>query len=311
VRQAARTLWLAVALAALASLAAAASVDFGMLLVARAGQGLGVGLLVAGGLADVGQRVPQSHAGRMTGALIAGTALGGLAGRALGYLGLVISWRWSFLVGGVVLAAVVAGALRGLSSGRVRRTREDPRAEATAPLSLILAGAFILFVSVAMFDLLPYRLARPPFSLPPLVGDLVFLTFVPATFAAGLAGRAVDRFGARAVALAVAATGSLLLLTALVESVLALALAALAAICGSVSLHVSHSGQAAAFGRRAVGRYLAAYYSGAALAAPLVAASFERFGWTGAVLPISAAWGVVALLALSRRESAAAPALPG
>jgi hypothetical protein len=64
---------------------------------------------------------------------------------------------------------------------------------------------------------------------------------------------------------------------------------------------VAHSGAAAAYGRSAVGRYLAAYYVGGAAAAPLLAATYVRWGWPGVVLPLCATTLIVAALTLVRR----------
>ena len=185
----------------------------------------------------------------------------------------------------------------------------SPREGGAAPLGLIVAGLGILFVNVAVFDLLPYRLAAAPFNLPPALADLVYLSFVPALLSAGLAGRAVDRFGARAVVLATVVIGIGCLLIGLLPALLAVAVMATGSVSGAVALHTSHSGAAAARGRVAVGRYLAAYYVGGALAAPVIAAAYQAWGWTGAVLPLCAAWVGVGLLALFspasrwRRES--------
>ncbi len=281
------------------SLLAAASPDVWVLLAARAAQGVGVGLLVAGGLADVPRRMHPSAAGRVTGALLAGTALGGLGGRVVGYSGIVLGWRGAFLAGGVGVLLVALPSLRALPLGAPARTA-DRAAGGGAPLSLIAAGLFILFVSVGMFDLLPYRLAGPPFRLPLLLGDLVYLVFVPATFASLAAGRAIDRFGRRAVILGTAGGAVGLMLVGLLPSLAAVTAAAAGAICGTICLHVAHSGAAAAYGRAVVGRYLAAYYVGGAAAAPLLAASYLRWGWPGVVLPLCAATLVVAALAVAR-----------
>ena len=296
----ARTLRLAAWLIVLSSLLAAVSPDVAVLLAARAAQGVGVGLLVAGGLADVPRRLPAGAAGRVTGALLGGTALGGLGGRLVGYTGIVLGWRGAFLVGAAGVLLVVLASLRTLPLQVPPAGRAAAGAGGGAPLSLIAAGLFILFVSVGMFDLLPYRLAGPPFRLPPLLGDLVYLVFVPATFAGIAAGRAIDRFGRRAVVLATAAGAVTLMLAGLFPALPAVTVAAAGAICGTVSLHVAHSGAAAAYGRAAVGRYLAAYYVGGAAAAPTLAATYVRWGWPGVILPLCATTLVVAALAVAR-----------
>jgi YNFM family putative membrane transporter len=280
------------------SVLGAASPGVAVLLAARAAQGVGVGLLVAGGLADVPRRLPPRAAGRLTGALLGGTALGGLGSRLVGYSGLALGWRGAFLAGGAGVLVVVLASLRRMPFGVPPASRpEDPAARGRAPLPVIGAGLFILFVSVGMFDLLPYRLSGPPFRLPPLLADLVYLVFVPATFAGVWAGRAIDHFGRRAVVLATSAASIGLMLVGLAPSLAAVAVAATGAICGTISLHVAHSGAAAAYGRAAVGRYLAAYYVGGAAAAPLLAATYVRWGWPGVILPLCGATLVVAALA--------------
>ena len=293
-----RATWLTVA----ASLLAALSPDIWLLLPARAAQGIGIGLLVAGGLADVPRRTPPAMAGRLTGAMIAGTALGGLGGRLVGYTGNFLSWRGAFLLGGAGTLFVVLLSLHALPLAAPAPHRRGTDQRGSSPLSLIVAGSLILFVSVGMFDLLPYRLGGPPFKLPPLLGDLVYVVFVPASFTGVVAGRAIDRFGRRAVILATVVVDVSLMLVGLLPSLAAVAVGAAAAISGTVSLHVAHSGAAAAQGRATVGRYLTAYYVGGAAAAPLMAASYLRWGWPGVILPLCAATLIVAGLALAREQ---------
>jgi len=294
-----RAMWLTV----ISSAAAALSPSLWVLLAARAGQGVGVGLMVAGGLAEVARRLPAGQAGRVTGAVIAGTALGGLLGRAAGYAGLFLTWRGAFAVGGAGVLAVVAASLARLRGdvGAGLAPPESGRSRA-APLSVTLAGFFILFVSVGMFDAVPYRVAAPPFNLPPVVGDLVYLVFLPATLYGLVAGRLVDRFGARRVIVATAAMEIALLLVGLATSVAALVVAAAAGICGTVGLHVAHSGWAASYGRAAVGRYLALYYVGGAAAAPITAYGYGRFGWPGVIWPLVVVTALVLALALARQD---------
>lgn len=294
-----RAMWLTVVACAVAAI----SPSLWILIAARAGQGAGVGLMVAGGLADVPRRLPSGEAGRVTGAMIAGTALGGLLGRAAGYAGLFVTWRGAFALGAAGMLAVVAASLSRLA-------RDAPSAHAApaggrpgrAPLTITLAGLFILFVSVGLFDAIPYRVAAPPFNLPPVVGDLVYLVFIPATLYGLVAGRLVDRFGARRLIAGTALIEIALLLVGLWSSLPALVVAAAAGICGTVGLHVAHSGWAAAYGRAAVGRYLAMYYVGGALAAPITAYLYGRFGWPGVIWPLVAVTGVVLVLALARQD---------
>jgi MFS transporter, YNFM family, putative membrane transport protein len=299
-----RAMWLIVVSSAVAAL----SPHFVVLLLARAGQGVGVGLLVAGGLADIARNHPAALGGRLTGALIGGTAIGGLLSRLTGYSALWLGWRAAFALGGLLALGLLSFVLNRL--GRTpAETVVSPREGGAAPVGLVVAGLGILFVNVAVFDLLPYRLAAAPFNLPPALADLVYLSFAAALLSAGLAGRAVDRFGARAVVLATVALGIGCLLVGLIPALPAVAVMATGSVSAALALHTSHSGAAAARGRVAVGRYLAAYYVGGAVAAPVIAAAYQAWGWAGAVLPLCAAWALVGLLALFspasrwRRES--------
>lgn len=292
-----RAMWLTAACCLLAALAP----NFWVVLLARFGQGVGIGLLIAGGLADVPRRLPPAIAGRVTGAMISGTAFGGLLGRAFGYAGLFLTWRGAMALGGGALLALVGYSLHRLPrSGGSAEAR--PPTGGSIPVSLIVAGAGILFVSVGMFDLLPYRLTGPPFRLSPAAADLVFLVFLAATAFGVVTGRAVDRYGPTRVILAVAGCGIGCLLLGLLASIPAIVAAAAGGICGTVGLHVVHSGAAARYGRAAVGYYLAAYYLGGAAAAPLMAAVYQRLGWTAVILSLGAAWAGVALLAAARKE---------
>jgi YNFM family putative membrane transporter len=298
-----RTLALAMCLTTAAGILAALSPSISVLLVARVGQGIGTGFLIAGGLADIARNMPREIAGRLTGSMIAGTAFGGLLARALGYAGLLVSWRGAFLMGAAALLGVVLLALRSLPVETGTGIGGSGGGGNRAPLRLIMAGLGILFVNVGMFDLLPYRLSSAPFHFPAAYADLVYLAFLPGSFFAGVAGRAVDRYGSRVVVIAFAAGGIALMLAGLVPEVAAVAIAAVAAICGTSGLHVAHSGGASRYGRAAVGRYLAAYYVGGALAAPLLASIYLAAGWTAATLVLCAAWALVALSAATGKQA--------
>ncbi len=299
-----RTLRVAMWLTAGASLVAALSPHFAVLLVGRAGQGVGVGMLIAGALAEVPRRLPPVAAARVNGALIAGTALGGLGGRVAGYSGLFLTWRGAFLAGGAALLLLVGLSLRSLA--RLAGGRRAPRDAATragsAPFSLLAAGLFILFVNVAFFDLLPYRLSSPPFRLPESLGDLVYLVYLTGSVFGYLTGHAIARFGPRAVIIAIAFGGSASLLATLGDRLWLIVAGAAGCICATVGLHAAHSGWAAAYGRATVGRYLTIYYVGGAAGAPLCAYTYQLWGWPGVILPLVAAWLAVALLAVTRQQ---------
>jgi YNFM family putative membrane transporter len=294
-----RAMWLTVA----GSITAALSPHFLVLLAARTIEGVGVGLLVAGALAEVPRRLPPLEAARVNGALIAGTAMGGLGGRAAGYSGLFLSWRGAFLVGAAATLALVGMTLSWLGGDAgSTRTEAAGAGQGPLPLSLVAAGLFILFVNVGLFDLLPYRLTGPVFRLRPEQADLVYLVYLLGAGFSFLTGLAVGRWGARFVIVAVAAGGVGALLLLLTDQLAFVVAGAAGSICATTSLHSAHSGWVARYGRTAVGRYLTVYYVGGAAAAPLTAYTFQRWGWAGVILPLAGAWSLVGLLALARKQ---------
>ncbi|GAC1579321.1 MAG: MFS transporter [Candidatus Dormibacteria bacterium] len=292
-----RALWLIVGGSALAAVSPVIVVLF----VARGMQGVGVGLVIAGALSDVAKRHSAKVAGTLTGAVIAGTAIGGFASRLLGYMAIFTNWRVAFAVDGVVVLAAMTYALPALRSGEPIASTHLPHPR--LPWGLICGGLGILLVNIGMFDLLPYRLEGAPFHLPQFQADLVYLAFIPAVFTAGLAGWAVDRIGARRVVVIAVALGGTLMLTSLWTSVSTTAVAAVASIGATTAIHTCYSGAAASHGRGAVGRYLAAYYMGGAAGAPIAAAAFQAWGWTGALVVLLTAWVLVAAIAIVSRTS--------
>jgi YNFM family putative membrane transporter len=294
-----RAMWLTV----VGSVSAALSPHFLVLLAARTLEGIGVGLLVAGALAEVPRRLPPLEATRVNAALIAGTAMGGLGGRAAGYSGLFLSWRGAFLVGAVTTLGLVGMTLNWLGRDTgTARSASAATGQGRPPLSLVAAGLFILFVNVGLFDLLPYRLTGPAFRLPPEQADLVYLVYLLGVGFTFLAGLAIGRWGARAVIMAVAAGGVGALLLLLSNQLVFAVVGAAGSICATTGLHAAHSGWLARYGRQAVGWYLTVYYIGGAAAAPLTAYAFQRWGWPGVILCLAGAWSLVGLLALARKQ---------
>ena len=294
-----RAMWLTVA----GSVAAALSPHFAVLLAARTAEGVGVGMLVAGALVEVPRRLPVGEAARVNGAFIAGTAMGGLGGRAAGYTGLFLGWRGAFLVGAAATLLLVGLTLRWLrSTGGGEGRGAGAGGPGRVPVSLLVAGLFILFVNVGLFDLLPYRLTGPAFHLSPRLADLVYLVYVLGSASGYVTGLAVARWGARLVIVAVAAWGVTALLVLLTDQLAVAIVGAAGTITATTGLHSAHSGWVARYGRAAVGRYLTIYYIGGAVAAPLTAYTFQRWGWPGVIAPLAAAWALVGLLALARQQ---------
>lgn len=159
---------------AVASLACALAPTVGLLVAARALQGVGGALLTPGSLAIIQSTFAGEDRGRAIGAW---SGLGGIAGAVAPFLGgwivEVTSWRWVFGINLPIAAVVVVVALRAvpetLDPGAVRRL--DVAGTALAALGLAaLTWAFTAWTEDGAL--------RPPVAAVLAVGVLALVAFV-------------------------------------------------------------------------------------------------------------------------------------
>jgi YNFM family putative membrane transporter len=161
-------------------------------------------------------------------------------------------------------------------------------------------GFLILFAFIGTFSYVNFVLRAAPIALAPMALGFVYFVFTPALVTTPLAGRAVERFGARRVfraSLGVAGIGLPLLLVPHLAPVLAgLTLVgagtffAQATATGFVGRHAAQDPGSAS------GLYLASYFSGGLVGAAVVGFAFERFGWPVAVACVGLALALAAAL---------------
>jgi YNFM family putative membrane transporter len=148
--------------------------------------------------------------------------------------------------------------------------------------------------------------SRPPLSLGMMDLGLVYLVFLPSVVTTLLAGRAVARIGTRPTiwaALAVAAVGLPLMLTAHLANVLAGMVLVGVGTFFAQAAATGFVGQAATESRGvASGTYLACYFGGGLLGTALPGRLFDAYGWTACVAGIGAALAVAALLTCALRN---------
>ncbi|KAB1652961.1 MFS transporter [Pseudoclavibacter chungangensis] len=149
---AARGYLVAFGLFAAGSLLAAASPTMEMLLVARAAQGLGAGLLAGLGYAVIRSALPPRLWTRATGLVSAMWALGTLVGPALGGLFAQLGlWRWAFAllaVTAVVLGVVALRRLPGERTATPEAERDGGRLPVWSLVTLVAAAAAFSIASV-------------------------------------------------------------------------------------------------------------------------------------------------------------------
>ncbi|MEJ7805770.1 MAG: MFS transporter [Telluria sp.] len=284
--------------AAVLGLLCALAHSFAQLLVLRALLGVALGGVPAVAMAYLNDEIAPYNLGHAMGIYIAGTALGGTAGRVLAALITdLTSWRWALaLMGAAGLYAAwefwrclppsrkLAGARTGwrdMVRGMAAHLQDS------GMRALYLMGFLVMGVFVSLYNYVSFRLMGAPFGLGQTVVGVCSLLYLSGMFSAVWAGQLADRIGRRNVLWAVTAAmlaGLLLTLArSLIVIVLGMALftAAFFAVHSVTSSWVARRARGARAGASAL--YLFAYYAGAAGIGSLSGAVWSMAGWSGVV----------------------------
>ncbi|PNI10237.1 MFS transporter [Arthrobacter sp. AFG7.2] len=275
------------------------STSFEMLLALRLLEGMALGGIPAIAIAYLNEEVTRAHTALAAGSYVAGTTLGGLAGRLVaGPAGELWGWRAAALAVSILatLAAVaflvlvprargfvsapaagLLGALRTLG-GHLRNVR----------LLVLYVQAFLMMGGfVAVYNYLGFRLSGEPFGLPATLISLIFLAYLSGTLTSRWSAGLTLRFGRRTVLLAGLALSTAGLALTLTQS-LAVILAGLVVFTGGFfavhSIGAGWTGALASTGRaQAASLYNLAYYLGSSI-----------IGWAGGLVFQSLGWNALA-----------------
>ncbi|KJL32649.1 MFS transporter [Microbacterium azadirachtae] len=294
--------------------------DIGILLALRCAEGIALGAVPAVALAYLAEEVGPRHAAAAAGSYIAGTTVGGLAGRIVS--GLVAEAAgWQAGVWAATGLCAVAAALflwlaprsqgfvpsrRRAESGdgvltRLLRLLRSPRQLALYAQAFLLMGAF-----VAVYNYLGFHLSAPPFALPAWLVTLLFLAYLAGTASSPWAGVLASRTGRYPVLLgsvAVMAGGAALMLSPLTIIVLVGLLLFTAGFFGAHAVASGWTPVAAPAESRAQASslYYFAYYAGSSLFGWALGIAFGAWGWAwfgGIVIGMCALAAVAAAVAL-------------
>lgn len=283
------------------------SPTLGVLLVGRALQGVALAGIPAVAMAFLAEEVHASSLGSAMGRYIAGTTIGGCAGRIIPALVLEVSnWRVALLVCSVTtLVATLIFALLVPRSRffapktvSVRVTTQSLVAHLRNPVLLkLFALAFTLMGGfVTVYNYLGYRLAAAPFELRPSVLGLLFLLYLVGTWTSVVAGRLADRTGRALVlggALPITVAG---LMMTLPDALAVIVVGTGVFTGGFFAAHTVASGWVGAVAHRdraeASALYLFSYYLGGSVAGALGGLVYSVGGWP------ATAWFVATLLIL-------------
>lgn len=166
-------------------------------------------------------------------------------------------------------------------------------------------GFLILFSFIGVFTYVNFVLVRPPFAIAMMSLGLVYFVFLPSIITTPLAGKLVERIGARGAiwtGLGVAILALPLLLAQSLPLVLSgMALAAVGTFFAQAVATGFVSRAATTDKGAASGIYLASYFLGGLVGSAVIGQLFDRMGWSAAVLGVGAALALAALIALGLR----------
>jgi predicted MFS family arabinose efflux permease len=281
--------------------------------ILRVTQGLCMASAFALTLAYLGEQCSAMDAGGAFAAYITGNVASNLIGRLVS-AGVVDAFGLASNFYFFALLNLAGAVLVYFTIQRVPPMHAMPMAQ--SPLAAMVAhwrnpslraafgiGFCILFAFIGTFTFVNFVLVRPPLSLGRMDLGFVYFVFLPSIVTTLLAGKAVARFGTRPAiwaALAVAAIGLPLMLSAHLAAVLIGMV-----LVGSGTFFAQASatgfvGQAAGENRGvASGTYLACYFFGGLVGSAVLGQLFDRFGWTACVAGIATSLALAGVLAKS------------
>lgn len=286
-------------LAGLFSLATAVAPNWTVLLLFRFATGVALAGVPAVAMAYVAEEVDHGSVGAAMGLYIAGSAIGGMAGRlGVSLIASVADWRWALAIVGLAGLAM-AEAFRRLAPESRGFVRRAPQRGATwqatqalfadRALPLLYAEAFLLMgVFVTIYNYVGFRLMAPPYGLGHAAVGAIFLLYLLGSASSAWFGGLAGRRGRRRifwmpVVVLIAGVG----MTA--ATPLWLVIAGIGAV--TIGFFGAHSIASAWVGRRALANrghgaalYLFFYYLGSSVLGSAGGVAWSRAGWPGVTL---------------------------
>lgn len=298
--------------AAAATIAIAFAPNWPTLIALRALTGLALSGVPAVAMAYLADEMDRPALGLAMGLYIAGSTLGGLAGRlSVAAIADAAGWRAGVAaIGGLSLAAAAGFAL-----ALPRRRAAGARTQALAILpairlhlgdaglrGLYALGFLVMGANVTTYNYIGFRLAAPPFSLSQTSIGLVFVIYLVGAVAAPAFGELAERFGRRRVigpAILMMPLGALATLSDNLWLTLFGVAVVTAGFFGGHSVASSWVGLRAEKPRsQASALYLFFYYLGSSLAGWFGGWVLAWAGWPGVAAFVAALAGLALIVAL-------------
>jgi len=285
--------------------------DVQALIAWRFVQGLLLPPIFAVIIAYIGDEWPAQDVAGVAGIYIAGSSIGGFAGRLVpGVLADLVGWRGAFLVlaalslaGAVIVALLlprekhfVRSAGLATSGRQMLRHLKNPQLLATFAI-----GFGVLFNFIAIFTYVSFHLAGPPYFFSSTLLGAIFTCYLVGSVVSPMTGWAIAGLGRRRLLLIIMAVWVVGVLLTLAPPVAVIVLGlTLCAACGMLVQTIS-TGYVAAIAKEgrssAVGLYVTAFYIGGSMGAFLPGLAWERGGWPACIAMVIAVRAAMALLA--------------
>jgi YNFM family putative membrane transporter len=298
-------------LLALPSALAATATTFGQLLFWRVLQGVFTPALSATSVTYITEEWHEG-AGAAMSAYVAGTILGGYAGRTLAALmGAHHPWQWAFLLLGILNFAGGLGIWAWLPHDRQSHAAHAPRTASSrgviwehlrnpALLATYAVGFCVLFTIIAAFTYINFRLSAPPFGWSTSALGFLFTAYLVAAAFTMTSGRWMHRFGYRVTLVAALGLSMAGILLTLIENAPMIMIGLTIFSCGIFVAQAagnSYLGIAATHNRAAaVGLYVTAYYVGGTFGGAVPGYFWNSGGWPACVAFIVLAQVLTGLL---------------
>lgn len=294
-----------------------------VLVVLRALQGVALAGVPATAMAYLAEEVHRKHLGAAMGRYIAGTTIGGLAGRLVASFSLdATTWRWALEIAALVALGFTVVFVRLAPASRyfesqpvgLRTTSRALGEHLRTPALLgLFATAFLLmggFVSV--YNMLGFRLLAAPFNLSEAVAGSVFLMYLSGTVSSAVAGRLADRFGRSQTLLTAEIVSAAGLALTLPNNLPLLLVGVLLFTAGFFAAHSTASGWVGLLARQhraeASALYLFAYYAGSSALGACSGLAYAAGGWNASVayvcVLLALGFAVAVLVARRARRTA-------
>ncbi|MDD0976776.1 MFS transporter [Pseudomonas fontis] len=271
-----------------------ATVDsFDELLLWRLVQGLLIPVIFATSVGLIGERWQGANVTEVTSLYVAGTILGGFAGRFVTAL-ITDYWGWreAFMVLAGLVLLIGLGIHLLLAPGPAPQVfKRKAKGRFGWPLWAACAVGFcVLFSQVASFTYAGLYLSEAPFSLGTAALGSIYAVFLLALVVTPIAGRlakARPPLHLLLVAGVIGMLGSgLMLVPVLWVIVLGLALSSTGVFLAQAAANAFIARTAGENKAGAIGRYLTCYYLGGSAGALLPALVWVQWGWVGCVLMV-------------------------